>query len=411
MHNALHDQANQTEPAEQTKLTEPADRSSLVVVPSDPFNAEARLESQVGVLTPTAAFYVRNHFALPPRADHADHAEWRLTFDGAVDQPLALHHDELWALPSHTLLETLECAGNGRRALDPPAEGEPFGYGVVSTAEWTGVPLRMVLEEVAGGLHPYACEVLFVGADGGPNPEAGSVAMAFARSLPVARALHPDTLLAYAMNGEELPLTHGFPLRLLVPGWHGVASVKWLVRISVLNTPFAGFFQRERYILVHPECGEAGEMGETSAPPATPLTTVPPRSLLITPSQGATLVRGTHHLRGLAWSGAAAVARVEISVDDKGDDANADSSQTWRTAEWTSEPVRFAWRSWEYCWEAPHPGDPVQPRRGYGGQHAAGASGVESAGLRQQREPGHTRHDHLTITQPSLTHRLPTSTF
>lgn len=309
-----------------------ADGSPLVVVTSDPLNAETRLDAQQGVLTPNPAFYVRDHFAMP----RIDPATWRLTLDGEVARPLALTYDELRALPSRTHLVTLECAGNGRRAMNPPAEGEPFGYGVASTAEWTGVPLRTVLE--AADLRPNALEVLFSGADGGPNAEAGGATMAFERSLPVERALHPDTLLAYAMNGEELPAAHGFPLRVLVPGWYGVAAVKWLVRITALATPFAGFFQRDRYVMVHTVRGETT---------ATPLTTIPPRSLLVAPSDGATLARGEQRLRGLAWSGEAPVERVEISVDD---------GRTWQAAEWTSEPARYAWRTWDYRWEATSPG-------------------------------------------------------
>jgi DMSO/TMAO reductase YedYZ molybdopterin-dependent catalytic subunit len=253
-----------------------------------------------------------------------------------VAWPLTLTYDTLLALPSQTLLVTLECAGNGRIGLNPPAEGEPFGYGVASTAEWTGVPLRTVLE--AAGLRSQVREILFVGADRGPNPEAGGVMMAFERSLPVERAMHPDTLLAYAMNGEGLLAEHGFPLRLVVPGWYGVASVKWVVHISALASPFGGFFQRERYIMTHPERGETA---------ATPLTTIPPRSLLVAPAEGAMLPRGMHWLRGLAWSGTAPVECVEVSADD---------GQTWQVADWTSESTHYAWRTWASPWEATIPG-------------------------------------------------------
>ena len=316
MHNAMPQ-------ADQAGYAGHAESSPLVVVTADPFNAETRLDAQLGVLTPNPMFYVRDHFAMP----RIDLANWRLTLDGEVARPLALTYDELRALPRRSLLVTLECAGNGRRALDPPAEGEPFGYGVASTAEWTGVPLRTVLE--AAGLRASARDVLFVGADGGRVPEAGGATMAFERSLAVERAMHPDTLLAYAMNGEELPTAHGFPLRVLVPGWYGVAAVKWLVRISALATPFTGFFQRDRYIMTHPERGDTT---------ATPLTTIRPRSQLVSPTDGATLPRGKVRLRGLAWSGAAPVERVEVSVDD---------DKTWRAADWTSEPARYAWRGWE----------------------------------------------------------------
>jgi DMSO/TMAO reductase YedYZ molybdopterin-dependent catalytic subunit len=317
------------QPVNQTDHT---DQSPLVVVTSQPFNAETRLEAQLGVLTPNPAFYVRDHFSIP----RIDPATWRLTLDGDVERPLALTYDELRHWTRRTLLVTLECAGNGRSAMNPPAEGEPFGYGVASTAEWTGVPLRMVLEHA--GLRGSACEVLFVGADGGPNPEAGGATMAFERSLPVERAMHPDILLAYAMNGEELPAAHGFPLRLVVPGWYGVAAVKWLVRITALTSPFAGFYQRDRYVMVHPERSDMT---------ATPLTTIPPRSLLVAPSDGATLAQGRQRLRGLAWSGEAPVEHVEVSVDD---------GQTWQAAEWTSDPVRYAWRTWASRWEATRPG-------------------------------------------------------
>jgi DMSO/TMAO reductase YedYZ molybdopterin-dependent catalytic subunit len=329
-----------------------AERSPLVVVTPDPFNAETRLDAQLGVLTPNPAFYVRDHFSMP----HIARADWRLTLDGEVARPLALTYDELRALPSRTFPVTLECAGNGRIGLHPPAEGEPFGYGVASTAEWTGVPLRTVLE--AAGLRPSAAEVLFVGADGGPNPEAGGVTMTFARSLPVERALHPDTLLAYAMNGEELSIAHGFPLRLVVPGWYGVAAVKWLVRISALASPFDGFFQRDRYVMAHPERGETA---------TTPLTTIPPRSLLVAPADGAALPRGKQYLRGLAWSGGAQIERVEVSVDD---------GRTWQVAEWTSEPARYAWRAWEYRWEAPGRGPATLRSRAF---DAAGSTQPASA--------------------------------
>jgi DMSO/TMAO reductase YedYZ molybdopterin-dependent catalytic subunit len=304
-------------------------------VSTDPFNAETRLDAQLGVLTPTDTFYVRNHFSVPRIAV----PDWRLTLDGEVAQPATLTYDEVRSLPSRSLLVTLECAGNGRRAFDPPAEGERFGYGVVSTAVWTGVPLRTLLE--AADPRPGVREILFAGADCGPNAEAGGVTMAFERGLPVERAMHPDTLLAYAMNGEVLPPTHGFPVRLVVPGWYGVTAVKWLVRITALAAPFTGFFQRERYVIPHPRRGDSGDVT------VTPLTAIQPRSLLIWPPDGATLPQGSHVLRGLAWSGRTPVARVEVSVDE---------GQSWRAAEWTSEPARYAWRTWGYRWEAARAG-------------------------------------------------------
>lgn len=296
-------------------------------VTAEPFNAETRLERQLGVLTPTLAFYARNHFAVP----RLDAGAWRLVIGGAVDHPYELTYGELRALPSRTLLVTLECAGNGRAYFPARAEGEPWEYGAVSTAEWTGVPLVALLARP--GVSATAREILFEGADAGHVPDAGG-AIPFARSLPLARALHPDTLLAYAMNGEALPPAHGFPARLIVPGWYGMAAVKWLTRITAIATPFAGFYQADRYVMAHPERGETTRV---------PLTTVAVRALFTAPAEGETLPPGRRVVRGLAWSGAAVVDRVEVS---------ADGGARWEPAAFTSEPARYAWRRWEYLWGA-----------------------------------------------------------
>lgn len=303
----------------------------LIVLSRTPLNAETPLHEQLGVITPSNLFYHRNRFS----GASIDPRQYRLTVDGEVERPLALSYDDLLALPARTLLVTLECAGNGRSSFDPPAEGEPWQYGAVSTAEWTGVPLSAVLE--AAKLTPRAREVLVEGADRGVADGSGEV-IPFARSIDVPTALHPDTLLAYAMNGEPLPVAHGFPLRLIVPGWYGMASVKWVARISALAEPFRGFFQAKRYIMTtSPE-------DEANAPP---VPRVQPRALLTWPRPGQVLRLGQHRLRGLAWSGEAPVERVEVSVD---------GGQRWQTAEWTSAPERYAWRRWEYVWTATAPG-------------------------------------------------------
>jgi len=305
--------------------------SRLVPVSTEPWNAETLLPAQTGVITPGAAFYKRNHFPIPQLAAPT----WRLTVAGAVASSLALTYDELLALPSRTHLVTLECAGNGRTQLKPPADGEPWGYGAVSTAEWTGVPLHIVLARA--DLAPDACEMVFEGADAGDVPAAGST-IPFARSLPLEKALHPDTLLAYAMNGEPLPAAHGFPLRLVVPGWYGMAAVKWLTRIEAITEPFQGFYQVQRYVLPHVERGDASPI---------PLTAIGVRALFTAPPPDAVVTLGRHMLRGLAWSGVAPVASVEVSTD---------GGAAWHLAELTSEPARYAWRRWEYAWEAREPG-------------------------------------------------------
>jgi DMSO/TMAO reductase YedYZ molybdopterin-dependent catalytic subunit len=303
----------------------------LIVVKQEPFNAEAPLAEQIGLLTPTPLHYVRTHFGIPRLSAR----EWRLALEGQVERPYQLTYDALRALPSRSLLVTLECAGNGRSGLHPPAEGEPWQYGAVSTAEWTGVPLAALLE--AAGPTSRAREILIEGADRG-TVATREGAIPFARSLPLEVARHPDTLLAYAMNGEPLTAPHGFPARLIVPGWYGMAAVKWVTRIAALAAPFEGYYQTERYILAHPERGETTRE---------PLTTIRVRSLIITPAAGAVLPRGTHRVRGLAWGGEAPVTRVDVSVD---------GGATWAPAEWASPAERYAWRRWEYTWPATVPG-------------------------------------------------------
>jgi DMSO/TMAO reductase YedYZ molybdopterin-dependent catalytic subunit len=312
----------------------------LVVVSEAPLNAETMLAAHTGVVTPTAAFYVRNHFSVPDCTT----AQWRLAVAGEVETPLELEYEALRMLPSRTLTVTLECAGNGRAAMWPRAEGEPWQYGAVSTAEWTGVPMRTVME--AAGLTHAAREIVVEGADRG-YVAAANRAIPFARSLPLEQALHPDTLLAYAMNGEPLAPEHGFPVRLIVPGWYGVAAVKWVVRIEAIAHSFRGFYQVERYIMAHPERSESA---------ATPLTRIGVRSLITTPADGASLPRGRHMLRGLAWSGAGPVRRVEVS---------SDCGATWEPATWTSEPTRYAWRTWEYVWHVENPGEATLQSRAF----------------------------------------------
>jgi DMSO/TMAO reductase YedYZ molybdopterin-dependent catalytic subunit len=299
----------------------------LIVLRQEPFNAEIPLTEQIGLLTPNPYFYVRSHFTIP----HLDVAAWRLSVGGEVANPFQLTFDELRSLPTRSILVTLECAGNGRRLLNPTVGGEQWGYGAVSTAEWTGVPLREVLAKA--GLKDRADNVVIEGADQGNVAEAAGT-IHFARRLTLDCALDKDTLLAYAMNGSLLPREHGFPIRLVVPGWYGVASVKWVSRITAMTGPTHLHFQDEAYVMTHPERGDAAK---------TPLTTTRVRSLILAPASGETLRTGPHVIRGLAWSGAASIALVEVSVDGGG---------TWEAAEFVSDPERHAWRRWEFRWLA-----------------------------------------------------------
>ena len=323
----------------------------LIVVKQRPFNAETPLAEQIGLITPMPLFYVRNNFALPGISAPA----WRLSVGGEVERAYQLTYDELRCLPSRSLLATLECAGNGRAGLQPPAAGEPWRYGAVSTAEWTGVPLATVLE--AARVTGRAREILIQGADRG-KVKTRDAPIHFARSLPLDKALHPDTLLAYAMNGEPLSARHGFPVRLIVPGWYGMAAVKWVTQVEAIPEPFTGYYQTERYIMAHPERGETTRE---------PLSTMRVRALIIRPAAEAVLPCGIHHIQGLAWSGGAPVCRVEVSVDGGVD---------WEAATFASGPERYAWRRWEYRWQALAPG-PVKLR----------SRAYDAAGQTQPSEP------------------------
>ena len=304
--------------------------SRLDVISQEPYNAETVPVEHTGVITPNSSFYKRNHFPIP----HLDPSTWVLTVDGEVEQPLMLSYDAILSLPRRTLTSTMECAGNARVSFDPPAQGEQWKYGAASTAEWTGTPLAGVLG--AAGPRDGAWEIVFEGADRGQVAgEDGPTG--FVRSLPLERALHPDTLLAYAMNGEPMPTEHGAPVRLVVPGWYGMASVKWLERIRASSVQFRGFFQWDRYMMVDPDDESRRE----------PLGAMRVRSIFTEPLDGAAIPRGRHHIRGLAWSGSAPVERVDVSTD---------GGASWLPAWFTSPEQRYTWRQWEIAWDADAPG-------------------------------------------------------
>ena len=237
-------------------------------------------------------------------------------------------------LPERTVFATVECAGNGRSFLTERQSGVQWGAGAVGHAEWTGVPLKLVLER--SGLEPDALEVLFEGADVGTehdHPEP----MPFERSLPLDKALDPDTLLATRMNGEFLDPLHGYPLRLFVPGWYGVASVKWLRRIEVVNKPFRGYFQSVKYTVQRKtECGTRTEI----------VGPMMPKSEIIRPRPGDVLGPGGNRLFGVAWAGDDSVSRVEVSTD---------GGATWSDATLMGPQAPYSWTMWEYLWEVSSP--------------------------------------------------------
>jgi DMSO/TMAO reductase YedYZ molybdopterin-dependent catalytic subunit len=306
-----------------------ATEHGMVVHRAEPLNCETPIPALIGgVVMPNARFYVRNHFRTPT----IDASTWTLEVTGLVEQPLALSLRDLSRMPSETRVVTLECAGNGRFALDPPVGGEAWRLGAVSTAEWTGVPLVEVLDRAVP--RPTAREVVFRGADhGAVEGRAGSVH--FERSLAVDTAREAQAVLAYAMNGEPLPLQHGYPVRLVVPGWYGVASVKWLTAIELVDQELEAYFQTEKYWY------------ETDDGQREPVRLQRVRALITHPGEGEELPGGEITVRGVAWSGAAPIARVEVSINDN----------PWLEARLVGDRRRHSWQWWELLTRIDAPGE------------------------------------------------------
>lgn len=300
------------------------DRFSLVELQNAFRNRGMPLEALRYDVTPIGLHYLLVHFDVP----ELDAGAWRLTVDGHVDRPLVLSLDDVLARPSRTLTVTMECAGNGRARMVPRVESQPWLVEAVGTAEWTGTPLRGVLEDA--GLRDGTAEVVFSGADHGM--ECG-IEHDYQRSLPLAEAGRDDVLLAYAMNGRPLEPQHGAPVRLLVPGWYGMASVKWLTRIEAVTTPFRGYQQVRAYrYQTDPE------------DPGEPVTRIRVRALMVPPGfpdfpqRRRYVDAGPLTIRGRAWSGQAPVVRVELGIDGQWSEARLGPSRRpyeWRA--WSSE--------------------------------------------------------------------------
>ena len=307
-------------------------QAGLIIREREPVNLESPFDQLNGRLTPNELFYVRSHFHAP----QLDRESYRLSITGAVQHPFELTYADLLDLPTVTRTATLECAGNSRIFLIPQVEGAQWQSGAVSTAEWTGVPLAALLDRA--GLQPGACEILFEGADHGTPKEKPTPPreIAFSRSLSVEKAR--DVVLAYRMNGEDLALDHGFPLRAIVPGFYGMASVKWLTRIRALTQPFRGYFQTSDYAYWDFRDGD-------SVPERIPLGPMSLKSAIARPRLREVLPAGqTYTVAGAAWSGGAPVDKVEVSTDD---------GKTWQPAQFLDPPQHGVWRRWTFAWQAP----------------------------------------------------------
>ena len=303
----------------------------LLVREQEPLNLEMPFSSLSGFTTPNESFYVRCHFPIP----EIKASEWRLKVEGEVEEPFELDYGGLLALESRTIAATLECAGNNRIFLEPKVKGVQWELGAVGNASWTGVALSAVLDRAK--VRPGAIEVILEGADEGEiaNPPKPAGRIRFARSLPLEKAID-DVLLAHRMNGQDLSASHGFPVRVIVPGWYAMASVKWLHRIIVTDKPFAGYYQSIDYSYWKRTAG---------LPILTPLAEQQIKAEIARPENGETVAAETTvKVHGAAWSCDADITKVEVSVD---------SGATWNGAKLVDGSVKNAWRLWEYDWRTP----------------------------------------------------------
>jgi len=292
------------------------------------------LEALRHPVTPIGMHYVLVHFDVP----EIDAAGYELRVDGRVRAPLVLTLEDLRSRPAISMAVMMECAGSGRARLVPRPVSAPWHEEAIGCAEWTGTPLRGIVEEA--GLLDDATELLFAGCDRGIDQD---VEQDYQRSLPVEEAMLEDVLLAYAMNGQPLPAPHGFPLRLLVPDWYGMASVKWLRSITAIAEPFEGVQQTLLY-----------RYRRSEDDPGTPVTRKKPRALMAPPGIPEFLSRVRHvragriEIQGRAWSGQGTVSRVEFS---------ADAGRSWSDVQLEPQTAAHGWTGWSYTWDAHEPGD------------------------------------------------------
>lgn len=289
---------------------------------ASPYNKGFDFTSLSSWIVPNNEFYIRSHFPVPSPAG----STWTVKVDGAVDHACSFTFEELLKLPFLELPVTLECAGN------------LVGYGGVSNARWGGLSLGSLLR--TAGVKSDAVEVVLSGADGGTEREANNIQIdAFARGIPIAKAMDADTILAYRMNGEGLPSVHGGPLRAIVPGWYGMDSVKWINRIWVSREPFAGFYQSRRYYESRRLAGGATQTA--------PLHEMRIKSQLARPKNDLDRWLGNIEVIGAAWGGNAEIEQVDLSFD---------GGESWRKAALGQEKSRYAWRIFRYEWAPSRPG-------------------------------------------------------
>jgi len=331
------------------------------VMSSKPRNAETPKRYLRSWITANNIFFDRNQGEIPEKL--IDLAEWQLTIEGQVENPLNFDFESLVTMPKAIAANTLECSGNSRSLLEKKASGNPWTIGGVGNAVWGGVWLKDLLAKA--GVKPTAKHVAFEGFD----KPLGKSQIKFIRSIPIEKAMS-STLLAYEMNGEPLPLKHGYPLRGLALGWTGANCVKWLSKIILLSEPYSGFYMDQVYRIY--QTGQDPKSGET-------VTDISLKSIITQPEVGATLLSGETTILGAAYAGEKNVEKVEISTDN---------GKSWQAAEFIGPHEPFAWRHWQYVWHVPQPGSysilsraidsdgSVQPMDGTWNKHGYNNNGV-----------------------------------
>jgi sulfite oxidase len=302
----------------------------MITLAARPEDLEMPLSGFSDYLTPAEHFFVRTHVYVPT----VNLDEWRLNVTGEVGMPLTLTMDDIRKMPAKELIAVTECAGNGRGFYQPSVPGLQWTNGSVGNGRWRGVRLADVLKRA--GIKTTAVEVLFDGAD-----QPIGTMQDFRRSIPVKKALDPNTLLAYEMNGEPIPVKHGFPMRVVASGWASDSWVKWLTSIQVLDKEWDGFWMKNAYRKPdHP----VAPMTALTPEQMKPVTSLQVKSVIASPLDNSVVKVGTPlTIRGVAWSGdAGPVVAVDVSTD---------TGRSWKPASLVrGQETQFGWRQWEYAW-------------------------------------------------------------
>lgn len=298
-----------------------------------PANQESPIHFLRDRITPDHLIYRRNHFRYPVLSKNA----FLLPVTGEVLKPAAFSYEQLKSMPARTVVVPMECAGNRRAAFEPKVFGEQWRNGAVSQSVWKGVPLAGLLSFT--GLTQSAREIVCTGYDVGMRTDSNKF-VSYARSLPIAKALHADTIVAYEMNGNAIPLRHGFPMRLIVPQWYGMSSVKWLRSVQVIDHEFNGPFQTTDYNYYPDKSSDEGKQ---------PVTVMNVNSIIQQPMDQAVLNTGIHYIEGVAWTGVGHITSVEISTD---------GGERWEPSlTWQRDDQPYGWSYWSYTWRALQPGE------------------------------------------------------